>query len=171
MMFHTFSLRLCLMFLFLALPLCFAPDTTAAAVQPSGAPARKAAPVARKTVAPKKKETVEERMQRQLVEFMQKTITSMNRQRKPGINAKEVTRTSNGMYKARYLFVEPESLVASHKATGKKAVPYVGQVVYYEIEYVSIGATERQAQAGPFRESDRMPITEIIKYMRGKWTY
>ena len=124
------------------------------------------------TRAPQKPaETQDERLHRQLMEFMHKTIASMNRQRKPGINTKEVKRTSNGKYVAHYIAVDANSLEAKYKVTQNKTVPYVGQVVYYEIKYTCTGDTERQALAGPFSENDRVPVTELIKYMRGRWTY
>lgn len=103
--------------------------------------------------------------------FAKGCITSMNKQRRPGINQKEVKKQADGTYMARYMAVDPDSLETRYKSTENKVILYIGHMVYHEVEYVSVGKNREQALAGPFNEVNREPITELIKYKSGKWTY
>lgn len=103
--------------------------------------------------------------------FAKGCITSMNKQRRPGINQKEVKKQADGTYMARYMAVDPDSLETRYKPTENKVILYIGHMIYHEVEYVSVGKNKEQALAGPFNETNREPITELIKYKSGKWTY
>jgi len=104
--------------------------------------------------------------------FAKNCITSMNKQRRPGISHKEVKRQADGSYMARYMAVDPDSLAISYNPTeNNKTIKYIGRMDYHEVEYVCTGKDQKQALAGPFSEANRTPITELIKYKSGKWTY
>lgn len=104
--------------------------------------------------------------------FAKSCITSMNKQRRPGISHKEVKRQADGSYMARYMAVDPDSLAISYNPTeNNKTIKYIGRMDYHEVEYVCTGKDQKQALAGPFNEANRTPITELIKYKSGKWTY
>lgn len=104
--------------------------------------------------------------------FAKNCITSMNKQRRPGISHKEVKRQADGSYMARYMAVDPDSLTISYNPTeNNKTIKYIGRMDYHEVEYVCTGKDQKQAMAGPFNEANRTPITELIKYKSGKWTY
>ncbi len=111
-------------------------------------------------------------LKKSLDAFAHDCIVTMNKHRKPGIGSKEVTRQPDGTYMARYMAVDMDSLVTSYNPTnGNKTIKYIGRMIYHEVEYVSTGKNQKQAMAGPFNESNRTPITELIKYKAGKWTY
>lgn len=104
--------------------------------------------------------------------FAKDCIVRMNRQRRPGISHKEVKRQPDGTYMARYMAVDPDTLETSYNPTeNNKTIKFIGRMDYHEIEYVSIGKDQKQALAGPFNETNRTPITELIKFKSGKWTY
>lgn len=103
--------------------------------------------------------------------FAKGCITSMNKQRRPGINQKEVKKQADGTYMARYMAVDPDSLETRYKPTENKVILYIGHMNYHEVEYVCVGKSKEQALAGPFNETNREPITELVKYKAGKWTY
>ena len=104
--------------------------------------------------------------------FAKDCISRMNKQRRPGINSKEVQRQPDGSFLARYMAVDPDSLETSYDPiTGNKTVKYIGRMQYHEVEYVCSGKDQKQALAGPFNEANRAPVTELIKYKLGKWSY
>ena len=104
--------------------------------------------------------------------FAKDCITRMNRQRRPGINSKEVKRQPDGTFLARYMIVDPDSLQTSYDPIdGNKTIKYIGRMQYHEVEYVCSGKDQKQAMAGPFSESNRVPVTELVKYKQGKWSY
>lgn len=104
--------------------------------------------------------------------FAKGCVTSMNKQRTPGIYKKEVKCQPDGMFMARYLAVDPDSLQTSYSPTdGHKTITHIGRMDYHEVEYVSVGKNQKQALAGPFNEVNRSPVTELIKYKKGKWSY
>ena len=112
-----------------------------------------------------------ERLQQDLDSFAKKCVISMNSQLRPGLHTKEVAPHPNGGYVARYMVVDADSLQTSYNPAENKYVQYVGKMIYHEVEYSSTGTTKEQALAGPFNEVNRVPVTELIKYMKGKWTY
>lgn len=104
--------------------------------------------------------------------FAKDCIVRMNRQLRPGITHKEIKRQADGTFVARYMAIDPDSLATSYNPTdNNKIIKYIGRMEYHEVEYVSVGKDQKQALAGPFNETNRMPVTELIKYKSGKWCY
>lgn len=139
--------------------------------QPTAQPApkvnQKQAPAA--SAVPK---TGDDKVKLSLESFAKGCITDMNKQRRPGISQKEVKKQPDGTYMARYMAVDPDSLVTSYNPTeNNKTIKYIGRMNYHEVEYVSTGKDQKQALAGPFSETNRTPIIELVKYKAGQWTY
>lgn len=140
-------------------------------------PTAKSKPVPRPSASsakgtPAQQKTSGDNIQNALDSFAKGCITSMNRQRRPGIYQKEVQRQPDGTFMARYLAVDPDSLKTSYSPTeGHKTITHIGRMDYHEVEYTSIGKNQQQALAGPFNEVNRSPVTELIKYKLGKWSY
>ena len=138
-----------------------APDTaarTARAPRPAAA-----------TPAPS---AADDKLKQSLDVFAKDCVTRMNKQRRPGILQKEVKRQPDGSYVARYVAVDPDSLQTSYNPTsGHKTIKYIGRMDYHEVEYLCTGKNQQQALAGPFNETNRVPLTELIKYKNNKWTY
>lgn len=157
------------------------PKTSAAKTAPpkkSGQQAGKEQAPRQKTAASPKnqsapvKQSDGEKVQTALDVFAKDCIIRMNRQRRPGISHKEVKRQSDGTYLARYMAVDPDSLATSYNPTeNNKTIKFIGRMDYHEVEYICTGKDQKQALAGPFSETNRTPITELIKYKSGKWTY
>ncbi len=145
------------------------PAVTAVAMKsPAPAGSKKAVPATGKKLPPGESP---ERLQQDLDVFAKKCVVSMNNQLKPGPKNKEVAPHPNGGYVARYMTVDPDSLQTSYNSSANKYVKYIGKMIYHEVEYSCTAPTREQALAGPFSEINRVPITELIKYMKGKWTY
>lgn len=110
-------------------------------------------------------------VQSQLDEFAQKTIASINRCVLPSANKKEIKRGPGGGFTARYIEIDPRSVSTSYKASQNTAVQYIGYMNYDEVEYVCNGKTEAAAKSGPCTQTRREKLTELVKYVNGKWTY
>ncbi len=144
-----------------------------AASKGSAKPASKAQPKgAAKTVGkPKAEEEDQAAIQRGLDEFAKTAALSMNKNLRPSEKFKQVEKCPEG-YRASYLAVDTASMNTSYNAPeSSKTVSYVGRMVYHEVEYVCIAPTKEDALKGPFVENKREKVTELIKYMKGKWTY
>ena len=104
--------------------------------------------------------------------FAKDCLVRMNKQRRPSISHKEVVKQPDGTFMARYMVFDADSLETSYNPTdNNKTIKYIGRMNYHEVEYVCKGKDQKQALAGPFNESNRTPVTELIKYKAGKWTY
>lgn len=193
---HTFFCRLFFIVCCVILTAAFSPtDAHAAkAQQPPVAqkpPAAKAQPKAKPKVEPRQSaaqvtksepstsqtplSAADDPLKKDLEVFAKDCIVKMNRQRKPGINHKEVITQPDGTFMARYMAVDPDSLMTSYNPTKKenKEIKYIGIMDYHEVEYVSMGKSAKQALAGPFNETNRTPVSELVKYRSKskKWSY
>ncbi len=152
-----------------------------AAAKPAAKPAAKSAaksaakaaakPAAKKT-EPKAAGDSADAVKAGLDEFANKTIASINRCVLPSCDKKEVTKNADGTFTARYIEVDPKSLDTSYKKPeSSKAITYIGYMNYTEIEYVSTGKTKEAALNGTFTASRRESMTELVKYVKGRWSY
>lgn len=117
-------------------------------------------------------QAADDKVKHSLDSFAKGCIADMNKQRRPGVGQKEVKKQPDGTYMARYMAVDPDSLETSYNPTeNNRTIKYIGRMNYHEVEYISTGKDQRQALAGPFNETNRTPIIELVKYKAGKWTY
>ncbi|MDL2317270.1 hypothetical protein LJC59_09435 [Desulfovibrio sp. OttesenSCG-928-A18] len=114
-----------------------------------------------------------ETLQRDLDDFAQRTIASINRCILPSEGKKEVTRNGDGSYTARYIAINPKSVSTSYKKPDKVVggVTYIGYMRYDEIEYSCTAKSKAEAERGPFTVKRSENLTELIKYVNGKWSY
>lgn len=57
------------------------------------------------------------------------------------------------------------------RPTGKSSTPYVGRLIYHEIEYEKAGRTQTQAVSASPREVGRVEVMELFRYNGSKWIY
>ena len=134
---------------------------------PATAPAKKASGK-KATAAVETPEQVQEKLD----SFAQRTIVSINRCVLPSSGKKEVKKNEDGSFTARYIEVDPKSVSTSYKEPeSSKAVTYIGYMRYMEIEYSCTAASHSEAVNGPFTAQRRESMTELVKYVKGKWTY
>lgn len=111
-------------------------------------------------------------LQQKLEEFAQKTIASINRCVIPSSSKKEITSNGNGSFTARYIEIDPKSISTSYKPSeNSSVVKYIGYMNYQEVEYTCTASSKTAASQGPFTPIRREQMTELIKYVNGKWTY
>lgn len=112
-----------------------------------------------------------DKVHEQLDKFAYNIICSINKCVLPSEGKKEVLKNADGTFTARYLSVDPSSISTSYKVTDNKAVKYIGYMRYVETEYRCTAATKKEAEKGPFVAQSRNSMTELVKYVKGKWTY
>jgi hypothetical protein len=145
--------------LILALLLCFVLTPAALA-----ASADKEAPAA----ASESNEALEAGLKK----FAEETIASINRCILPSEGKKEVLSNGNGSFTARYIAIDPRSIkVSVTKATNPGVVKYIGYMRYSENEYACTAPSKAAASKGPFLVQRSENLTELVKYLNGKWSY
>jgi len=85
---------------------------------------------------------------------------------------KTIQKNTDGTYTAIYHEIDLDSITASFKESSdpKGPVKYIGILTYAEVKHVSTAPTRAEAEKGPFTAS-RSTTTELVKYIRGRWTY
>ncbi len=144
----------------------------------------KAAPKAETKAAPKKAKSKKaeapvakgaetgDALNNRLQAFAQSTIASINRNIMPSAKKKQVTQNADGSYTCRYIAVDNSNVQTSYKKPeSSTAITYVGKMTYEEVEYSCTAPSSAAAMAGPFTEARRESMTELVKYVDGKWTY
>lgn len=152
------------------------PGKAAPAVKPQAkaAPAKAAAkPAASEKKSSGKPVAVEndDVVQKKLDDFASNAVTTLDKHRLDGETRKKVQMV-NGQYVASYCSIDRRSIQTSFKKPEfSNAITYVGYMKYHEVNYECSGKTKEEAMAGPFKEVARQPLTELIKYQQGRWTY
>ena len=157
-----------------ALCLALAVPALAEGTTAKNSPAQKSSTAPAKSSGNKTASTeAPDKLQQNLDSFAHKTIGSINRCVLPSSGKKEVKKNPDGSFTARYIEVDPKSVATSYKPSenNNKLVPYIGYMRYDEVEYVSTAATQKEALDGPFKQSSRVSMTELVKYVKGKWSY
>ena len=70
---------------------------------------------------------------------------------------------------ARFVRLDPEGATFSIKPSGSGSSPFVGVLRYEEHHYEARGGTRDAAAAGPFSRVRRMRVTEIFRFVSGRW--
>lgn len=146
-----------------AAPAKAAPAKAKAAAKPAAA--------AKKSAAKPAVAENDDAVQKKLDDFATSTISQMDKHRLDG-EARKKVQMVNGQYVATYCSVDRQSIRTSFKKPqSSSAITYVGYMRYHEVNYECSGKTKEEAMAGPFKEVARQPLTELIKYQQGRWTY
>jgi hypothetical protein len=123
--------------------------------------------------APAAGKSSDEIMHKKLEEFGHDAIAKMNKHALPSLGKKEVVQNKDGSYTARYVSIDPTSLRVSFKKAEPPAgtVSHIGYLHYTEREYFCTASTAEAAKNGTFEPKINRGQTELIKYVRGKWSY
>jgi hypothetical protein len=116
--------------------------------------------------------SADEILHQKLEKFGHDAIEKMNKHALPSHGKKEVVRNKDGSYTARYVSIDPASLRVSFKnAEPAGTVSHIGYLHYTEREYFCTASTADAAKNGPFEPKISRGQTELIKYVRGNWSY
>ena len=98
-------------------------------------------------------------IQAQLDTFAKNYLKNMNDCVSPSKKSKKSGH--GGMY---YLEYDTNSIRTSYKPSSNPAVQYIGYLHYDEVTYVCTGNND-------CKQASRNKLTELIMYVKGKWTY
>ncbi len=74
-----------------------------------------------------------------------------------------------GKYVATYTEIDPRSASAKMKKSKSRHFDYVAMLRYEERTYESVGATQKNARNGKFQCVKIRRLTELPRYVKGKW--
>lgn len=155
-------------------------DVAKTAAGKAKAAAREPAPkakVAAKTALPAKAAPVPkggsgiESVQTQFDAFARKWVGTISRNLRHTAADMALHRDGGGVV-ARFMEVDHDSLELQVKpsASGGASCPYVGVLRYQEHHYEARAASEAEARQGPFTRVKTQRVTEIFRYVSGRWT-
>lgn len=147
--------------LFLCLALC-----AATALAPCESMAQKSGAAAKKGVAAVQKSEAE--IQIELNEFVLAYVDKANKRLSVNRSKPRVTR-SGGKYVATFTEIDRESVTAELRPSRSKHFQYVARLRYHEMTYQSVGKTRKAALKGPWTCTNVRRLTEMPRYVKGKW--
>ncbi len=74
-----------------------------------------------------------------------------------------------GKYVATYTEIDPQSTSAKMKKSNSKHFDYIATLRYEERTYESVGNTQKAARGGKFQCVKIRRLTELPRYVKGKW--
>jgi hypothetical protein len=130
------------------------------------------APATGSTAKAAKGESQEELLTRTLHQFGVQIAEAYNRNVNGSKAKKDTRKNADGTYTAIYYEIDLNSIAGTYKESSnpKGPVKYIGTLTYAEVRYVNTAPTRAEAEQGPFLQS-RSTTTELVKYVRGKWSY
>lgn len=93
-------------------------------------------------------------------------------QKRQAQNAKQVKiRKQGAWYTGVYTGYSRKPLKCKTSATGNPTNPYVGRIVYEEIQYQHAGQTRSEAKQSKANPRTRTEVIEIFRYDGSAWVY
>lgn len=132
-----------------------------------------AAPAKKVAIKKAQVEETQEAIQKKFEQFALKQLESFNRTTLYSEKRKKVEKNPDGTYTASYTHFDKESIKCSFKPAENATsdVKYIGNFSYLQQEFKATGATEKAALAGPFKKNMQTPVSELVKYKKGNWSY
>jgi hypothetical protein len=75
----------------------------------------------------------------------------------------------NGRYVARFTEIDRQTVQAEVRQSRSKHFQYVARLRYHELTFECEGKTRKEALKGPFRVVRERRLTEMPRYVKGKW--
>ena len=75
----------------------------------------------------------------------------------------------NGKYVARFTEIDRTSVTAEVRPSKSKHFQYVARLRYHEMSYECEGKTRKAALKGPWKCTSVRRLTEMPRYVKGKW--
>lgn len=139
---------------FLSLALC-----AAMALAPCDAMAKKG------PAAPQKSEV---QIQEELNVFVLSYVEKANKRLSINRSKPKVVR-EKGKYVAKFTEIDPTSVTAEVRPSKSKHFQYVARLRYHEMTYECEGKTRKAALKGPWKCVKVRRLTEMPRYVKGKW--
>lgn len=88
---------------------------------------------------------------------------------RPSRSEPQVEKQSAKLVVARYVEIDPSTLRTELIASQQVDFTYIAKLIYVEHIYECQAASPKEALAGPFQRVKSRRLTELPRYMKGKW--
>jgi len=101
--------------------------------------------------------------------FAKSKVQQLNRNHRFSRPRMEVTKRSDGKYRARYHQIDDSSMSVKVRRSQSGSIPYVGIISYREQIFESIANSVEQLNQGSFAVVQVIPNRHIFSYSKGVW--
>jgi len=101
--------------------------------------------------------------------FAKSKVQQLNRNHRFSRPRMEVTKRSDGKYRARYHQIDDSSMSVKVRRSQSGSIPYVGIITYREQVFESIANSVEQLNQGSFAVVQVIPNRHIFSYSKGAW--
>ena len=101
--------------------------------------------------------------------FAKSKVQQLNRNHRFSRPRMEVTKRSDGKYRARYHQIDGSSMSVKVRRSQSGSIPYVGIISYREQIFESIANSVEQLNQGSFAVVQVIPNRHIFSYSKGVW--
>lgn len=101
--------------------------------------------------------------------FAKSKVQQLNRNHRFSRPRMEVTKRSDGKYRARYHLIDDSSMSVKVRRSQSGSIPYVGILSYQEQVFESIANSVEQLNQGSFAVVQVVPNRHIFSYSKGVW--
>ena len=110
----------------------------------------------------------EAQIQEELDIFVLSYVEKANKRLSVNRSKPRVTK-ENGRYVARFTEIDRTSVTAEVRPSKSKHFQYVARLRYHEMSYECEGKTRKAALKGPWKCTSVRRLTEMPRYVKGKW--
>jgi hypothetical protein len=107
-------------------------------------------------------------IQAELDTFVLSYVDTANKRLSVNRSKPRVTK-ENGRYVARFTEIDRTSVTAEVRPSKSKHFQYVARLRYHEMSYECEGKTRKAALKGPWKCTSVRRLTEMPRYVKGKW--
>ena len=107
-------------------------------------------------------------IQAELDAFVLSYVDTANKRLSVNRSKPRVTK-ENGRYVARFTEIDRTSVTAEVRPSQSKHFQYVARLRYHEMSYECEGKTRKAALKGPWKCTSVRRLTEMPRYVKGKW--
>ena len=102
-------------------------------------------------------------------EFSKSKVKQLNHNHRYSRSRMEITKQSDGSYRARYHQIDDSTLSVKVRRSQSKSIPYVGVLSYREQVLESSATSPEQFEQSLFAVVEVIPNRHIFSYRKGTW--
>jgi len=102
-------------------------------------------------------------------DFAKLKVQQLNRNIKFSRSRMEITKQSDGTYRARYHQIDDKNLSVKVRRSQSSSIPYVGVLSYKEQVFESSASSPEQFEQSLFAVVEVIPNRHIFSYRKGTW--
>lgn len=110
----------------------------------------------------------ESKIKADLDTFAHQYITKANKRMTVNRARPQVVKRGS-QYVATFTEIDQQTVTAQMRKSNSKHFEYVARLSYNELTFESVGTTRKEATSGQFRCVKVRKLTELPRYVKGKW--